>query len=85
MIRTYADAGKSGLRIDGREALQRLLRDVESGQADFNVILVYDVNLQGQYKSIEHSYGQDVLNLVLSTSSRRPERTACMRASRTCA
>lgn len=43
VIRTYADAGKSGLRIDGREALQRLLRDVESGQADFNVILVYDV------------------------------------------
>ena len=23
-------------------------------------------NLQGQYKSIEHSYGQDVLNLVLA-------------------
>jgi len=23
-------------------------------------------NLQGQYKSIEHTYGQDVLNLVLA-------------------
>lgn len=43
IIRTYADEGKSGLRIDGREALQALLRDVESGNADFNVILVYDV------------------------------------------
>ena len=28
IVRTYADEGKSGLRIDGREALQRLIRDV---------------------------------------------------------
>lgn len=32
IVRTYADEGKSGLRIDGREALQRLLADVESAQ-----------------------------------------------------
>ena len=31
IVRTYADAGKSGLRIDGREALQRLIHDVETG------------------------------------------------------
>jgi len=39
IVRMYADSGKSGLRIDGREALQRLIRDVQSGQADFSVIL----------------------------------------------
>ncbi|MDP1940850.1 MAG: recombinase family protein [Gallionella sp.] len=43
IIKTYADAGKSGLRIDGRQALQQLIKDVETGAADFQVILVYDV------------------------------------------
>lgn len=55
IIRTYADEGKSGLRIDGREALQRLLRDVESGQADFNVILVYDVSRWGRFQDADES------------------------------
>ena len=31
IVRTYADAGKSGLRLEGREALQQLLEDVKSG------------------------------------------------------
>lgn len=44
IVRTYADEGKSGLRIDGRQALQQLLDDVETGRADFNIILVYDVS-----------------------------------------
>lgn len=30
IIKTYADEGKSGLRIDGRQALQQLIWDVES-------------------------------------------------------
>lgn len=42
IVRTYADAGKSGLRIDGRASLQQLIKDVESGTADFTIILVYD-------------------------------------------
>jgi DNA invertase Pin-like site-specific DNA recombinase len=55
IIRTYADAGKSGLRIDGREALQRLLRDVESGQSDFTMILVYDVSRWGRFQDADES------------------------------
>ena len=39
IVRTYADEGKSGLRIDGRQALQRLIRDVEEGNAGFQIIL----------------------------------------------
>jgi Resolvase, N terminal domain len=31
IVRTYADHGKSGLRIEGRPALRQLLTDVESG------------------------------------------------------
>lgn len=30
IIRTYADEGRSGLRIDGRDALKRLIADVEN-------------------------------------------------------
>ena len=30
VVRTYADEGKSGLRIAGRHALQQLIQDVES-------------------------------------------------------
>src|SRR6266576_824983 len=44
IVQTYADAGKSGLRIDGRSGLKSLISDVEKGQADFRAILVYDVS-----------------------------------------
>src|SRR5687767_11484857 len=44
IVRTYADDGKSGLRIEGREALKRLLDDVQNHRADFKTILVYDVS-----------------------------------------
>ena len=43
VVRTYADEGRSGLRLEGRDALQQLIADVESGAADFSKILVYDV------------------------------------------
>jgi len=55
IVRTYADEGKSGLRIDGREALQRLIRDVESDQADFQVILVYDISRWGRFQDADES------------------------------
>ena len=50
IIRTYADEGKSGLRIEGRLGLQELLRLVESGQADFQIILVYDISRWGRFQ-----------------------------------
>lgn len=55
IVRTYADAGKSGLRIDGRASLQRLLHDVESGTADFTIILVYDVSRWGRFQDADES------------------------------
>jgi len=33
IVRTYADEGKSGLSIEGREALRRLIDDVEAKTA----------------------------------------------------
>lgn len=55
IVKTYADEGKSGLRIDGRQALQKLIKDVESGQADFQIILVYDVSRWGRFQDADES------------------------------
>ncbi|MBX4954737.1 recombinase family protein [Rhizobium lentis] len=46
----YADEGKSGLRLVGRDALQNLLFDVESGRADYKAVLVYDVSRWGRFQ-----------------------------------
>ena len=55
IVRTYADEGKSGLSIDGRASLQRLIADVESGHTDFNLILVYDVSRWGRFQDADES------------------------------
>lgn len=55
VVRTFADEGKSGLRIDGRNALKSLIRTVESGAADFSVILVYDVSRWGRFQDADES------------------------------
>jgi len=55
IIRTYADEGRSGLRLDGRDALKRLIADVESGAADFEAILVYDVSRWGRFQDADES------------------------------
>ncbi|MCF8186597.1 MAG: recombinase family protein [Sulfuritalea sp.] len=55
IVRTYADSGKSGLRIDGRASLQQLIKDVESGSADFTIILVYDVSRWGRFQDADES------------------------------
>jgi DNA invertase Pin-like site-specific DNA recombinase len=55
IVKTYADEGKSGLRIDGRQALQQLIADVESGSAGFNHILVYDVSRWGRFQDADES------------------------------
>lgn len=55
VVRTYADSGKSGLRLDGRAALQKLIADVQNGSADFQVILVYDVSRWGRFQDADES------------------------------
>ncbi|HTR56141.1 MAG TPA: recombinase family protein [Kofleriaceae bacterium] len=55
IVRTFTDAGKSGLRLDGREALKELIQVVQSGKADFEVILVYDVSRWGRFQDADES------------------------------
>lgn len=50
IIKTYSDDAKSGVIIGGRDALQQLIADVESGTAGFSVILVYDVTRWGRFQ-----------------------------------
>jgi DNA invertase Pin-like site-specific DNA recombinase len=55
IVRTYADEGKSGLKIDGRDALKRLIDDVTGGRADFEAILAYDVSRWGRFQDADES------------------------------
>src|SRR3546814_20617228 len=55
IVRSYADEGRSGLRLDGRDALKQLIEDVQSGTADFTVILVYDVSRWGRFQDAAES------------------------------
>jgi len=55
IVRTYTDSGKSGLKLDGREALQSLIADVQSGAADFSMILVLDVTRWGRFQDADES------------------------------
>jgi len=55
IVRTYADKGKSGLTFDRRDALKQLIGDVQSGNTDFAVILVYDVSRWGRFQDADES------------------------------
>jgi DNA invertase Pin-like site-specific DNA recombinase len=52
---TYADDGKSGLNIAGREALKRMIEDVQSGAAKYRAILVYDISRWGRFQDTDES------------------------------
>lgn len=55
IVRTYSDAGKSGLRLHKREALQQLLVDVQSPDRDFAAVLVFDVSRWGRFQDVDES------------------------------
>jgi DNA invertase Pin-like site-specific DNA recombinase len=55
VVKTYADEGKSGLRVDGRDALKQLIEDVQADRADFSAILVYDVSRWGRFQDADES------------------------------
>jgi len=55
IVRTYVDEGRSGLRIKGRAGLIELIEDVQSGRADFDHILVYDISRWGRFQDVDES------------------------------
>ena len=52
---TYADEGKSGVVLNRREALRKLLDDVERGNPDYKAILVYDVSRWGRFQNSDEA------------------------------
>lgn len=55
VVAVYRDEGRSGLTLDGRNGLLRLLEEVQSGQADFVAVLVYDVSRWGRFQDVDES------------------------------
>lgn len=55
IVRTYEDMGRSGLRLEGRPALQELLAAVQERRADFDLVLVYDVSRWGRFQDADES------------------------------
>ncbi|WP_073196946.1 recombinase family protein [Roseovarius marisflavi] len=55
IVHTYSDEGKSGLRIQGRDGLKQLIDDIQSGRADFEVVLVYDISRWGRFQDADES------------------------------
>jgi DNA invertase Pin-like site-specific DNA recombinase len=49
VVRSYDDAGKSGLTLKGRDGLQRLLADTLGPTRDFSAIIVLDVSRWGRF------------------------------------
>jgi DNA invertase Pin-like site-specific DNA recombinase len=55
ITRTFEDSGKSGLSIQGRDALTDLIETVRTGKADFETILVYDVSRWGRFQDVDEA------------------------------
>lgn len=55
IVRSYEDHGKSGLNISGRSGFQQLIKDVQLGNTDFELILVYDITRWGRFQNADES------------------------------
>ncbi|MBR0717867.1 recombinase family protein [Bradyrhizobium liaoningense] len=51
VVASYIDAGKSGLSLKGRDALQQLLSDALAAKRAFDAILVLDVSRWGRFQN----------------------------------
>jgi len=61
IVRTYADEGRSGLRLEGRPALQKLLSDVAGGAPGYDAIFVYDVSRLGRFQDPDEAASYELL------------------------
>src|SRR5438445_3380589 len=55
IVKLYSDEGKSGLNIQGRDSLAQMIKDVQSGEAQYSCILVYDVSRWGRFQDADES------------------------------
>lgn len=55
IVKSYVDAGKSGLALQNRPGLRQLIADVEGGSPGYSSILVYDVSRWGRFQDVDES------------------------------
>ena len=55
VIRTYVDAGRSGVTLNNRNGLKQLLLDVATPGAPFRAVLVYDVSRWGRFQDLDEA------------------------------
>jgi DNA invertase Pin-like site-specific DNA recombinase len=55
IVKQYSDEGKSGLNIQGRDSLAQMIADVQSGNARFEHIIVYDISRWGRFQDADES------------------------------
>jgi DNA invertase Pin-like site-specific DNA recombinase len=55
IVRIFTDAGKSGLRLEGRNGIKEMIELVQNGGADFQAILAYDVSRWGRFQDSDES------------------------------
>jgi DNA invertase Pin-like site-specific DNA recombinase len=55
VVKTYADAGRSGIVLKRRGTLTELLKDVLDGNAGYRAILVYDVSRWGRFQDADEA------------------------------
>jgi len=55
VVETYFDAGKSGLTLQKRPAMKRLLHDVTAADCPYATVLVYDISRWGRFQDTDAS------------------------------
>jgi DNA invertase Pin-like site-specific DNA recombinase len=55
IVKTYMDKGRSGLHFDNRNGLTALIDDIQGKEAEFSIVLVYDVSRWGRFQDVDES------------------------------
>ena len=55
IVKKYSDVGKSGVNIQARKSLARMIREVQNGQINFSAVLLYNVSRWGRFQDADES------------------------------
>ncbi len=55
IVKEYSDEGKSGVNIQARKSLARMIREVQNGQINYSAILLRDVSRWGRFQDADES------------------------------
>ncbi|MFI5116757.1 MAG: recombinase family protein [Terriglobales bacterium] len=69
VVKTYEDAGRSGLVLRERPGLQSLLKDVVAHDLPYKAILVYDVSRWGRLDEPEFSWQRLTVEVKMMTTA----------------